>query len=212
MQSKLVYTALGDSLTLGVGAYFSSGFVQRYAKLIEDRFKVPVITNVFAKPRIPSMELLHMLTNHTVRHSIKQANIITISIGGNDLLQANKRYKKTKNPYLFEEAEYYFYRNIREILFEIQYIKECISHCPYVIQLIGLYNPMPKLSYSDYWINRFNQILYAQTSSTVQYIDLHYIFTHYNHRVLPIGIHPNGKGYGIIANELGRKLPNLQLL
>lgn len=206
MQSKIVYTALGDSLTLGVGAYFSKGFVQRYERIIAEKFKLPVITNVFAKPRIPSMELLHMLTNDVVRQSIKQANIITISIGGNDLLRANKQYKKTKNPRVFEEAEYYFYRNIREILFEIRYIKECISNCPYIIQLIGLYNPYQKLSYSDYWVNRFNQILYSHTNTNIYYIDLHYIFTHYNHRVLPLGIHPNGNGYSIIANELGKSL------
>ncbi|MDQ0257025.1 lysophospholipase L1-like esterase [Evansella vedderi] len=206
MQSNIIYTAIGDSLTVGVGAYLSTGFVKRYEKLIYQKLQAPVITRVFAKPRIHSSQLLQMFSNPELQRSIQQSNIITISIGGNDLLKANRKYKKSKDPKIFEEAENIFYHNVRQMLFEIQYLKEYDYSRPYIIQLIGLYNPFPKISYSDYWVNRFNHVLYSFTGNNIYFTDIHYLFKHYNKRVLPIGIHPNGNGYQIVANELAKTL------
>lgn len=49
MINRIVYTALGDSLTVGTGAFFSHGFVQRYAYLTEKALSSPIQVDVIAK-------------------------------------------------------------------------------------------------------------------------------------------------------------------
>ncbi|MDG5788795.1 GDSL-type esterase/lipase family protein [Evansella sp. AB-P1] len=202
MKAPIYYTALGDSLSAGVGSFNKSGFVQRYAKFLEYYYRIPVVTNMYAKPRITSTELLHMLSNPEIQRSIYFSKIITISIGGNDLIRANRMYKKMKNPAVFQDVHGYFNQTINQILYKISEIKKAANDSSYIAQLIGIYNPYPKLSYSDYWIYQFNSVLYSYTSSNIHYIDLHQLFMSHGKKLLAWGIHPNGKGYEQIAHQL----------
>ncbi|WP_188207929.1 GDSL-type esterase/lipase family protein [Alkalibacillus aidingensis] len=202
MGDDLFYRALGDSLTLGVGNYFSGGFVSRYAQISLKTLRRPVRTEVFAKNKMTSGQLRAMLQDPHVRFRLIPANMITITTGGNDLLYANRMFLKTYNPIVFEHAEQQFYENLLYILHEIQLLKSLHS-TPYFVRLIGLYNPYPDLSYSLFWVNRFNQILKNFATDIVQYVDILPHFDQGRKKLLAIGsMHPNKHGYNLIAHKL----------
>ncbi|MBU9723380.1 MULTISPECIES: GDSL-type esterase/lipase family protein [Bacillaceae] len=202
----LYYTALGDSISAGVGAYLRDGFVKAYHHKLEHHLRLPVYLHLYAQPRITSYQLLTFLYDPNVRRDIARAHIITINIGGNDLIQANKRYKEIGDPQVLEQSHYYLYNNVKQILSVIHEIK---ANEPqnYLIQLIGIYNPYPKLPYSDHWIGKTNESLYQLATSykNTVYIDVYPVFQQNGKGLFSFGgIHPNGKGHQMIADELLR--------
>ncbi|WP_078553994.1 GDSL-type esterase/lipase family protein [Bacillus alkalicellulosilyticus] len=195
------YVALGDSLTEGVGAYFSSGYVFRYRHYIERMFKRPVFPTVFAKSRITSGQVLRSLAQPEIKKAIHEASVITITAGGNDLLQAYRLYKKTNDRSYVLYALSTLQKNISLIISEIHAIKANDPY--YIVRLIGFYNPYPSSPYTDYWVRMSNQMLTRFSQGPVQFIDIYPEFTLYGKSVLSFGgIHPNGKGYQIIADKL----------
>ncbi|MFA9557590.1 GDSL-type esterase/lipase family protein [Evansella sp. AB-rgal1] len=207
MNHHIYYTALGDSLTAGISGLFKKGFVQKYASLLENHLQRPVIPHIFAKPRITSSYLLNMMrTNPEIYRSIYHSSVITITIGGNDLLQANRAYNKTKDFRVFEKAYYTYYENITKIIQLIQSIKKQSNDSEYVIQFIGVYNPFPNLPYGDHWVHQFNSLLASFSNENIIYVDVHSPFSQYGKKVLSLGIHPNGKGYEVMANQLFQSL------
>jgi lysophospholipase L1-like esterase len=203
--NHITYTAIGDSLTEGIGAYFSTGFVRRYAYMTEITLNTPVKTNIFSKNRLTSTELLETLKKEYVRRGIEQANIITISIGGNDLLQAYRAYSKSNDIRFIQNALHLMYGNFRKIIAEINTIKSNSPVIPYFIRIIGLYNPYPHLPYSDYWIQQFNHTLDSFTSSGIQFVNIYPIFHLHGKKLLSFGgIHPNGNGYQLIAEQVAK--------
>jgi len=203
----LTYTALGDSLSAGVGATFSSGYAQRYAQILENLYHTPVQLHIHAKPKITTTDLLQLLSHPLVKRDIATANFITISIGSNDLLQANRVFMKQKDPWILEEAYFHFQQNMHHIIHELIHIHSQTNHAPFMIQIPGLYNPYPQLPHSEPWIQKFNAVLQALNSPAVRYVDLHDAFAHHGKKVLSYGIHPNGKGYQLIAERLRETLP-----
>ncbi|MBU9714136.1 SGNH/GDSL hydrolase family protein [Evansella tamaricis] len=206
MYHWLYYTALGDSISAGVGTYLRSGFVGSYKQKLEQHLRVPVQAQTYAKPKITSSQLVYFLRDPRVRLDIAKSHIITINIGGNDLIQANKQFKRQQDPRIFEQAINTLKQNIQIIIDEIGSIKKS-SHftTPYLIQVIGLYNPYPKLTYSEYWITAINNTLseMTQTKENTVFVDIHSIFQFNGKGILSFGgIHPNGKGHDIIAHEL----------
>ncbi|WP_175615241.1 GDSL-type esterase/lipase family protein [Piscibacillus halophilus] len=199
MNDFIVYKALGDSLTVGIGNYFSKGFVNRYAQRAVETLQLPVRTEVFAKNKLTSDNLLYRIQDEKVQSRLMTANIITITIGGNDLLQANETFLHSFNPSVFDEVTFQFYLNMMSILSEIHYLKS-LHPTPYIIRLIGLYNPFPHLSYSDFWVQRFNNILLSFKDEQTQFVDIYSYFIYAGEHLFNFGrLHPNKYGYEVIA-------------
>ncbi|TFB14592.1 hypothetical protein E3U55_13255 [Filobacillus milosensis] len=199
MNDFIVYKGIGDSLTVGIGNYFSKGFVNRYAQRTVETLQIPVRTEVFAKNKITSADLLYRIQDEKVQSRLMTANIITITIGGNDLLQANREFTRTFIPGVFDEATFSFYRNMLAVLAEIRFLKS-LHPTPYIIRLIGLYNPFPHLSYSDFWVQRFNDILLSFEDDHIAFVDIYPYFIYGAEHLLNFGgLHPNKYGYEIIA-------------
>ncbi|MFD2638799.1 GDSL-type esterase/lipase family protein [Piscibacillus salipiscarius] len=199
MNDFIVYKAIGDSLTVGIGNYFSKGFVNRYAQRAVETLQVPVRTEVFAKNKITSGDLLYRIQDEKVQSRLMTANIITITAGGNDLLQANRTFMYTYDPSVFDEVTVEFYQNMASILSEIHYLKS-LHPTPYMIRLIGLYNPFPHLSYSDFWVQRFNNILLSFRDERTQFVDIYSYFIYGGEHLFNFGrLHPNKYGYEVIA-------------
>ena len=196
----ILYTALGDSLTAGFG-FFPNSFVEDYVQLTEQTLRNKVLTNNYAIPGMTSGQLVYELTNPEVRNSIYHANIITITIGGNDLLHANREFKRSQNPTVFPSTLNQFEQNMLTIKKEIEQIKsETIE--PYTLRVIGLYNPFPELSYSQYWIFALNNVLATIVEPHGKFVDIYPIFAYNKNLISFDKLHPNKKGYKAIAQEL----------
>ena len=90
------YTALGNSIAFGVGASFNVndtenhgyGYVYYFRDFLSTIFPCTNLINR-AQSGFTSSDLLQQLQNNdpVTREAVKKANLITINIGGNDLLE-----------------------------------------------------------------------------------------------------------------------------
>ncbi len=88
------YTALGDSLAYGAGATNNQGYVDRYKNYLEADNQVTVNLTNLGVPGWTSADLFGVLKkNAAFRTAVAQSDVITIDIGGNDLLRAVYLYK-----------------------------------------------------------------------------------------------------------------------
>jgi lysophospholipase L1-like esterase len=88
------YTAFGDSLAYGSGATNNQGYTDLYKNYLETDNQATVTLYNLGVPGWKSTDLLSALkTNSTFRQAAAGSDVITIDIGGNDLLQAVYLYK-----------------------------------------------------------------------------------------------------------------------
>jgi len=87
------YTALGNSLASGVGATNNNGYADRYKTYLENDNSVTVNLWNLGSSGWTSSDLLAALKSNAVfRLAVSSSRIITVDIGGNDLLQATAKY------------------------------------------------------------------------------------------------------------------------
>lgn len=87
-QVRLV--ALGDSLTQGVGDQDNNGgYVGIVKKSIQKKYNTKVTTSNYGVAGDRSDQILKRLNNETkVQNNLKNADVIVMTVGGNDLMQA----------------------------------------------------------------------------------------------------------------------------
>lgn len=203
---SFLYVALGDSLTAGVGAtIFSPGFVQRYQRLATSDLEDQVILQTFAEPGYQSHDVLLELDHEYVREQLKDADIITITAGGNDLIQAARKFKEDQNEKDFRFALNNCMGNFRSIMKKIIDVKHH-SNSPYIIRLTNLYNPFPNDRLAVKWITKFNLHLKGfQRSPFISIAKIDKVFQgHETEYLSRDGIHPNDLGYEKMAEALDR--------
>lgn len=87
------YTALGDSLAAGTGASYQ-GYVNRYAGYLESDTGIRVnVTNLGRNGQTSSELLLSLRKDTSSRQAVREADVLTVNIGINDLGQAAQSYK-----------------------------------------------------------------------------------------------------------------------
>ncbi|MGF7032764.1 lysophospholipase L1-like esterase [Paenibacillus mucilaginosus] len=90
---SISYLALGDSLTAGVGAFGSGGFVRAYGLTAGEALNRPVETGVIGIPGATTGELRMLLERSPqLRDMAREAQLLTLTAGGNDLIDAAKRF------------------------------------------------------------------------------------------------------------------------
>ncbi len=201
-ENTLRYTALGDSLTVGIGTLFSPGFVTRYSASLERAANRKVERTVFARNGATTQQILAFLSEENVRNVVYNADVVTITAGGNDLKRAARTYFIWNDPNVFQNV---IKDSINNIAMMIQQIRNIKNHSkkPYIIRLVGLYNPLPILAFSDTWIKLFNQQLEKFQTDNLKVANIYDAFKRTGRNALSIdGVHPNGTGYKIIADEL----------
>jgi lysophospholipase L1-like esterase len=201
-QKPYHYVAIGDSLTVGLGAdLFAPGFVGRYAKDAATALQRPVIINKFAKSGATSGEILGALHAPMVSEAVRTSDIITITAGGNDLIDAAEIYlinQNEKNLFLALETAI---QNIKAMVDHIHFLHNP-DHHQYIIRILNLYNPFPNIPQANQWLQRFNAHLAEYTRfSHIKIADIYSAFQGRQSNLLH-GIHPNDRGYEVIADKL----------
>ncbi len=137
----VVYTALGDSIATGL--WSSAGYVDRYAeRLRADVSPSAQLTNLAVNGWTTGDLLNALRSNETYRGAVRGSDVITISIGGNDLLQARGRYVQgacggQENDECLQAATDRLLANWDAILDEVQAL---IGPRPAVIRTMDVYN------------------------------------------------------------------------
>ena len=162
------YTALGNSISFGEGASFKVndtenhgyGYVYYFRDFLSTIFPCANLINR-AQPGFTSSDLLQQLQNDPVtRQAAKKADLITINIGGNDLLDCLSQPPPTI-PACLSTAVATFAHNWTLILKEIR--KSIRSHAE--IFVMTVYNPVrgddPRFGIIGPFIQQINQVIKA---------------------------------------------------
>lgn len=168
------YTALGNSIAFGEGATINYGYVNYFRDFFATIFRCVNLDNQ-ANPGFTSSDLLHQLkTDADAQEAVKRANLITIGIGGNDLLKCLLQPTPII-PACLSNAVATFAQNWPLIMKEIR--KRIRSHAE--IFVMTLYNPFKGdetqfFNLAETAIQNINNVIKANRS-TLHYevVDVH---------------------------------------
>lgn len=133
------YTAIGDSLTEGIGDLTNSGgFVPLVANDLQEQYHLNgVQTDNFGKNGDRSDQILKRIKkNEDIQKGLAAADLITLTVGGNDLMKVIKGdvFRLTKDS--FKKPLKSYQKEVEKLLTEIRKYNE---EAP--IYVLGIYNP-----------------------------------------------------------------------
>lgn len=162
----VTYVAIGDSLTKGVGdSTNQGGFVPLLAQSLTNEtgleFKA---INYGVSGNTSGQILSRMQEKKEIRKDLKQAQLLTITVGGNDLRKAILEDTSNLDLDRFEKASKTYEKNLKQI---IELARKDNPDLP--VYVVGIYNPLylnfPDLTelqtLVDQWNQRTEEILSA---------------------------------------------------
>ncbi|MFC0214427.1 GDSL-type esterase/lipase family protein [Paenibacillus chartarius] len=208
MKEAIRYLAFGDSLTVGYGASPGFGFVPQYAKALADELGCEVLPKNAGVNGLTTQYLLDSLrTDPELRAGIREADLITITAGGNDLIQAALPYVYEGDANILLAALQGYQTNYREMLQLIRDMKGDAWDRSAVV-LVGLFNPLPLMAEAAVWVRKFNEFLRELACGNVFVVDIYDAFVGKERELLYSDhIHPNAKGYAVMADHIVRSVP-----
>lgn len=201
--SPLYYVAVGDSLTAGIGAFYGFGFADYLARFLRRSGRTVRYANL-GRIRITSSGLKERLQDDPdLRSAVSRADILTVCIGGNDLLQCRQ------DPSCLERVVAAFPRNWRDILNGLRELNPDAT-----VVALALYNPYPvgdpRREQAEFFIERVNAAIRDPDLVRQYRIRVAEMRRATDGRerlrtwVLFGDIHPNGLGYRAVAEEIAR--------
>ncbi len=200
-------TMIGDSLTEGVGDQTNNGGYRYFLskELLEESGIDQVQFGAFGKNGLTSAGLKKRLKEEQIIESVQNADIVIITIGGNDVMNVVKKNFMNLQVGDFYKAMDKYEANIKKIISHIKKYNEDVD-----IYLIGIYNPFQLLLSDiqefdilmDEWNRRSNQVI-AQYDQ-VYFVEIWEIFEDHNENIIFEGdyFHPNTRGYERMGEEI----------
>lgn len=203
---ELFYLAMGDSLTRGIGdeekLYGWTG------RLAEKMGAWPAVASVELDNRGKngrrSDQLLKLLQKGHYDEQLEKADLLSISIGGNDVMKIIKKDLFSLNTTTPFEKELEAYKERYEDI--IAYIRARNATAPLII--LGFYNPFTLITdeHNDFneVMDRFNSVMEAQALQDVNacFIPVEDLFLTNDDLVYHTDFfHPNAQGYDNMTNR-----------
>jgi lysophospholipase L1-like esterase len=203
-KKDLRIVSIGDSLTEGVGDETESGgYVGILDHTFEDQNLNITIEN-FGKKGNRSDQLLKRLEKKEIKTSIKDANIVLITIGANDIMKVVKNNWSNLDMEPFQEERVKYVERLTSIFNKIIEINPEAE-----IYLIGFYNPFERyfgeIEQLGMIMESWNEAGMAVTEEfeNVNYIPINDIFSSSDENLLAEDhFHPNTKGYKLMARRV----------
>jgi lysophospholipase L1-like esterase len=156
--SPVRYTALGDSIAVGVGATNSYGYVYRFRDYLATQYARVELSNR-AISGMNSTELyLQLRADPITRRDVRRADVITISIGGNNLLPCAQNNYEILLPACGDVGVALFQQDWPRIVAEIRSLNPDAE-----LFVITLYNPFrgdeQNYALADSYIDRINAVI-----------------------------------------------------
>lgn len=196
----------GDSLTQGVGdSTKQGGYVFYLQKLLEkDKGIREANFYNFGVKGNRSDQLLNKLETSKVKAAVKEADIVIVTIGGNDVMKVVRKNFTSLKLKAFEKQKKIYEKNLEELLTKVRE-----DNPNGTILLVGLYNPFitwfTDIDEINMIINDWNQAsqeILTQFENTY-FVEVDDIFREGGESLLYNDyFHPNDKGYELIAGRI----------
>ncbi len=202
-QQQLVPMILGDSLARGAGDQTGLGIAGRLDQELRRRGTRARRTINLGVNGARTPDLLRQLERPNVQELLRQANVIVVSIGGNDLWGgADWRTAAPPDPDATMEDV------LKRIETAIQKIRAVNPRAR--IFFVGLYNPFTSTPYGKQlaiFVNRWNARVLQRFGNDPDFTLVHTsdLFTHHDRLALD-RFHPSGQGYSLIARRIADAL------
>ncbi|WP_157796211.1 GDSL-type esterase/lipase family protein [Bacillus xiapuensis] len=213
-KENLHHLALGDSIITGIGAENEENFIDHFSKKLEDQTSKNVLTHNEGVPGITSTQLNALVQKGTFDRQMKEADLITINVGGNDILQTMEGMNYRKVFQSFDSMQSTFIQNLTDIARKIRE-----SNQEATIIFLEMYNPLKQshelYSVADQLLPKWNVKIYElansleytlvmETTKVINSSQLQYLS--------PDGVHPNSLGYKALSQQMIEQLKNKPFL
>lgn len=161
-QKRLNLLAIGDSLTEGVGDQTKQGgFVPLLANTLSDTYNVNVVSQNFGVSGDTSTQIYKRMTGQKkIQTAIKKADVITITVGGNDVMKVIRTQLANLSEKSFEKPAKAYQKQITELFAFIRQHNQKAE-----VYVLGIYNPFylnfPDITQMQDIINNWNQATQA---------------------------------------------------
>ncbi|MBB6446961.1 GDSL-type esterase/lipase family protein [Bacillus benzoevorans] len=195
--------ALGDSLTRGTGDVSGKGYVGLVTNQLKKdlRPKEIIVSNLGINGQT-STQLLQQLSQQNIARQLAEADIVLMTIGGNDLFQQGETLFDM-NLANVEQLKTQYLTNLQQIFTKIRGYNPNAA-----VFILGLYNPFIELEDSEAtntvvreWnfatetlTGQFEKIVFVPTFDLFQLSVNDYLYSDH--------FHPNQEGYKLISDRL----------
>ncbi|HWO98264.1 MAG TPA: SGNH/GDSL hydrolase family protein [Bacillus sp. (in: firmicutes)] len=201
--------AIGDSLTQGVGdSSKQGGYVPYVVKFISEQKAVDdVRVSNLGKRGNRTDQLLERLNQDEIIAQVSRADIVFMTIGGNDMMKVVRDFFYNISLRTFEKEQGKYEERLSQVLKRIREINPD-AH----IYLIGFYNPF---LHSLKSVNEINIIVKQWNEASkkvagdyedVTYVNVEDVFAVQDSLLAKDQFHPNKKGYELIAQRINEYL------
>lgn len=211
-KSKINIVALGDSLTAGTGDVSGQGYVKRVKDKLAAQWSKPVfVLNNLAVPGYRTEQLRQQLESKTNLDAVKQADLILLTIGANDVNQGTTSTDASQGDMLdFKKAEANVPGAVQRLDAILKKLAEANPNA--LIIYNALYYPyldLDKQRLGPPIIRAFNQaaadaagkygnVVVVPTYDLFELGGTKYLYTDH--------FHPNGDGYERMADRIAQVL------
>lgn len=164
---EFYYVALGDSLTQGVGDKTSQGgFVPLLAQELGNQYGYQVTYDNYGVSGNTSQQILDRMDQVEIAESLARADLLTLTVGGNDLRQIILANLTSLELSVFDAPAQEYSQRLLKI------IEKARADNPQLpIYIIGIYNPFylnfPELTEMQTVVDNWNQV----TASTIKRLE-----------------------------------------
>lgn len=207
IDKKVYFLSLGDEIALGFTkeGYYELNYNDYIKEYLENKNKLEIYINDFTTQGYRITDIINDInknkeleeTNKTIKNTLIKADLVTLSIGTNDIIsQIEREYKLTKIDYNK------IYKNIKQITEDLDKLLKLLrEYCKEDIILVGI-----NITTED---EKTNEIInYA--NETFEQISNKYNITYINQyeNKQEIKIYPTKEEYKILGDKIIEELNN----
>jgi len=202
---EIYYLSLGDYLSNGINPYGTKdyGYSDYVKDYIEENDKLEIYVNYSGK-NTRTIDLIKDIEDNvkidvmgkskTIQNTLIKADLLTISIGMNDLLDN----VKFNNDFSVNDL----YNKFEEVIVDYEKLFEILrTYCKEEIILIGLYNSLGNDSLNEFFDYANKKLSSLAGSYNINYINIYDEFND-NEYFDNSKIFPNKLGYEVIFNKM----------
>lgn len=201
-EGRVQIVALGDSLTRGTGDLEGKGYVGYLVSNLEKKTKRKLALSNLGIKGMTSEQLAAQVKQEELKRQIENADILLITIGGNDLFRSGEGLVNM-SPEALQPIEAAYEQNLNMILTKLRETNKEAE-----IFFIGLYNPFIDLENANQTSSVVRAWNYKSAEISANYHNTVFVPTfdlfqlNVNDYLFTDKFHPNTEGYQLIAERV----------